>query len=68
MCYTGDLQDVMRTQYTLDYYLNLSRELVKHGIHVLAIKASNNYAAESSAECTIFVVWHVVILCEVQKT
>ena len=36
--YTGDVSDPKRGPYTMDYYLNLTRELVDLGIHVLCIK------------------------------
>jgi len=36
--YTGDVSDPKKTKYTLDYYLNLTDELVAEGIHVLGIK------------------------------
>ncbi|VDM62400.1 unnamed protein product [Angiostrongylus costaricensis] len=36
--YTGDVSDKTRTQYTLQYYLDLANELVKAQAHVLAIK------------------------------
>jgi len=36
--YTGDVSDPRKTKYTLDYYLNLTRQLVDAGIDVLAIK------------------------------
>ncbi|KAM5137886.1 pyruvate carboxylase, mitochondrial [Mantella aurantiaca] len=36
--YTGDVADPTRTKYTLNYYLNLSEELVKAGTHILCIK------------------------------
>ncbi|XP_072279167.1 pyruvate carboxylase, mitochondrial isoform X1 [Pyxicephalus adspersus] len=36
--YTGDVADPSRTKYTLDYYVNLSEELVKAGTHILCIK------------------------------
>ncbi|CED82614.1 pyruvate carboxylase [Phaffia rhodozyma] len=38
VCYSGDLSDPKKTKYTLDYYLGLVDQLVKEGIHVLAIK------------------------------
>ncbi|HWE01965.1 MAG TPA: pyruvate carboxylase [Tepidisphaeraceae bacterium] len=38
ICYTGDILDPKRTKYSLKYYVNLARELVKMGTHVLAIK------------------------------
>lgn len=36
--YTGDVSNVNRTKYNLDYYLELSEELVRAGTHVLCIK------------------------------
>lgn len=36
--YTGDVADPNAKKYNLDYYLNLTDELVKHGAHVLCIK------------------------------
>lgn len=36
--YSGDVSDPNRTKYDLNYYVNLSDELVKAGTHVLAIK------------------------------
>jgi len=38
MCYTGDIADPKKTKYTLQYYLDFADELVKEGIHILAIK------------------------------
>ena len=38
ICYTGDLTDPKKSKYNLEYYLNLARQLVNHGIHVLCIK------------------------------
>lgn len=38
VCYTGDVTDPNETKYSLDYYLNQARELVKLGIHVLCVK------------------------------
>lgn len=36
--YTGDISDPQKGKYTLDYYLELARELVNSGTHVLCIK------------------------------
>ncbi|KAK7504778.1 hypothetical protein BaRGS_00003806, partial [Batillaria attramentaria] len=36
--YTGDVSDPSKKKYNLDYYVNLSTELVKAGTHVLGIK------------------------------
>ncbi|MFF0988666.1 pyruvate carboxylase [Kocuria nitroreducens] len=38
LCYTGDLLDPAEDLYTLDYYLDLARQCVDAGAHVLAIK------------------------------
>lgn len=38
ICYSGDLADPKKTKYTLEYYLDLTDQLVKEGIHVLGIK------------------------------
>lgn len=38
VCYSGDISDPKRKPYTLDYYLEFTRQLVGLGIHVLAIK------------------------------
>ncbi len=38
ICYTGSLSDPREKKYTLDYYLELARELKAAGTHVLGIK------------------------------
>ena len=38
MCYTGDILDPKRDKYTLEYYVNMAKELEKRGAHMLAIK------------------------------
>jgi pyruvate carboxylase len=38
ICYTGDVLDPKRTKYSLAYYVELAKELEKHGAHMLAIK------------------------------
>ena len=38
MCYTGDISDPTRDKYTLDYYINMAKELEKRGAHTLCIK------------------------------
>lgn len=40
--YTGDVSDPNKKKYDLKYYVNLADELVKAGLHVLAIKARIN--------------------------
>src|SRR5678816_1673388 len=38
ICYTGDILDPKRTKYSLKYYVNMAKELVKMGTHILGIK------------------------------
>jgi pyruvate carboxylase len=38
ICYTGDILDDARPKYHLKYYVDLARELEKHGANLLAIK------------------------------
>lgn len=38
MCYTGDILDEKRDKYTLQYYIDLAKEIEKMGAHILAIK------------------------------
>lgn len=38
MCYTGDILDPKRDKYTLQYYINMAKELEKRGAHLLCIK------------------------------
>ncbi len=38
ICYTGDILDPRRTKYSLKYYVDMAKELVKMGTHILAIK------------------------------
>ncbi|TFJ94528.1 pyruvate carboxylase [Lentibacillus salicampi] len=38
MCYTGDILDVGRSKYDLDYYRNLAVDLEQSGAHILGIK------------------------------
>jgi pyruvate carboxylase len=38
ICYTGDVSDPRRKKYDLKYYVDLAKEVVKRGTHLLAIK------------------------------
>src|SRR5699024_2898183 len=39
ICYTGDILDPNRSEiYTLDYYINLAKEIEALGVHILGIK------------------------------
>ena len=38
MCYTGDILNPERTKYSLDYYVNLAKELQAMGADIIAVK------------------------------
>ncbi len=38
MCYTGDILEEYRDKYSLQYYVNLAKEIEKTGAHILGIK------------------------------
>jgi pyruvate carboxylase len=38
MCYTGDILDTSKSKYTLEYYLQMARQIEDSGAHILAIK------------------------------
>lgn len=38
ICYTGDIMDMSRKKYTLDYYVKMAKELENLGCHMLGIK------------------------------
>ena len=38
LCYTGDILEPGRERYTLDYYVDLAKDLVDRGAHILCIK------------------------------
>ena len=38
ICYSGDILDESRTKYTLKYYVDLAKELVEMGAHMICIK------------------------------
>lgn len=38
MCYTGDILDKTKTKYTVEYYVNLAKEIEAMGAHILGIK------------------------------
>lgn len=38
MCYTGDILDESRDKYSLQYYVDLAKELEKTGCHIIGIK------------------------------
>jgi pyruvate carboxylase len=38
ICYTGDILDTRRDKYSLQYYVNMAKQIEKAGAHILAIK------------------------------
>ncbi len=38
LCYTGDITDPRRSKYTLEYYLQLARDIENAGAHILGVK------------------------------
>jgi pyruvate carboxylase len=53
MCYTGDILDKTRTKYTLDYYVNMAKELEKQGTHILGIKDMSGLLKPMAAKVLI---------------
>ena len=53
MCYTGDILDETRTKYTLDYYVNMAKELEAQGTHVLGIKDMSGLLKPMAAKVLI---------------
>lgn len=53
ICYTGDILDPNNKKYTLQYYLDLARQLEDQGVHILAIKDMAGLLKPYSAELLI---------------
>lgn len=53
ICYTGDVLDTSREKYSLDYYLELAREIEDTGAHILAIKDMAGVLTPPAAETLI---------------
>jgi pyruvate carboxylase len=53
MCYTGDILDKTRTKYTLDYFVELAKELEKQGAHILGIKDMSGLLKPMAAKVLI---------------
>lgn len=49
ICYTGDILNPKRTKYDLKYYVELAKDLEKHGAHILAIKDMAGLCKPSAA-------------------
>ncbi len=53
ICYTGELKDDHQRKYTLQYYLDMARQLEDEGAHLLAIKDMAGLLKPYSAELLI---------------
>ena len=59
ICYTGEIQDNAQKKYTLQYYLDLAKQLEDEGAHLLAIKDMAGLLKPFSAE---------ILISELKKT
>ena len=50
ICYTGDILDVSREKYNLDYYVWMAKELERRGSHILGIKDMSGLLKPMAAE------------------
>ncbi len=53
ICYTGDMLAPNQQKYTLDYYLDLARQLEDEGAHILAVKDMAGLLKPKAAEVLI---------------
>ncbi|MBA3707037.1 MAG: pyruvate carboxylase subunit B, partial [Bacteroidetes bacterium] len=53
LCYTGDILDKSKTKYTLQYYLDLAKQLEDAGAHIIGIKDMSGLLKPYSAELLI---------------
>lgn len=53
ICYTGDILNPNRPKYNLAYYLDLAEQLVRMGIHILAIKDMAGLLKPRAAEVLV---------------
>jgi pyruvate carboxylase len=53
ICYTGDIMDPGRKKFTVQYYLNLARQLEAAGAHIIAIKDMAGLLKPYAAELLI---------------
>jgi pyruvate carboxylase len=53
LCYTGDILDKSKTKYTLQYYLDMARQLEDAGAHIIGIKDMAGLLKPYSAELLI---------------
>ncbi len=53
ICYTGDISDKSRTKYTLQYYVDLAKQLEDAGAHIIGIKDMAGLLKPYAAEILI---------------
>ena len=53
ICYTGEIKDDSQKKYTLQYYLDMARQLEDEGAHLLAIKDMAGLLKPYSAEMLV---------------
>ncbi|MCB0635896.1 MAG: pyruvate carboxylase, partial [Lewinella sp.] len=53
LCYSGDITDPSKTKFTLDYYLDLAKQLEDAGAHLIAIKDMAGLLKPLAAEILI---------------
>ncbi len=53
ICYTGEIMDPHNKKYTLQYYLDMARQLEDLGVHILAIKDMAGLLKPYSAEILV---------------
>jgi pyruvate carboxylase len=53
ICYTGEIMDPNNQKYTLQYYLDMARQLEDLGVHILAIKDMSGLLKPYSAELLV---------------
>ncbi|CAM4043664.1 pyruvate carboxylase [Gillisia limnaea] len=54
ICYTGDILDKKQTKYTLEYYVNLGKQMEDAGAHILGIKDMAGILKPYAAEELIY--------------
>ncbi len=53
ICYTGDLFDIARPKYNLQYYVSMAKELERAGVNILAIKDMSGVCKPQAARALI---------------
>lgn len=53
ICYTGDMMDPNQKKYTLEYYLDMARQLEDEGAHIIAIKDMAGLLKPNAAEVLV---------------